>query len=352
MRMAITARGITKRYGQTAALRGVDLDVPAGTILGLLGPNGAGKTTMVRILATLERPDNGHALVDGFDVVRQARQVRPRIGLTGQFCAVDEDISGRENLYMVARLLGRRPRAAKARAGELLEEFGLTSVAGKSSRKYSGGMRRRLDLAMSLVGDPSVVYLDEPTTGLDPHSRNDFWDRIRSLAGRGVTILLTTQYMEEAEALADTVTVLRDGRIIASGPPAELRARVGGQVLHIRPACPADRVAVVAALVAAGLEPTNRPAVATAAADTALATTALATTELANTELASTQDDAVVRLPIIEEQQLTRALRVLAGCGVAIAAIDTRVPSLDEVFLTLTGPALDDRELNWDKEPA
>jgi oleandomycin transport system ATP-binding protein len=341
MRMAITARGITKRYGQTAALRGVDLDVPAGTILGLLGPNGAGKTTMVRILATLERPDNGHALVDGFDVVRQARQVRPRIGLTGQFCAVDEDISGRENLYMVARLLGRRPRAAKARAAELLEDFGLTSVARKSARKYSGGMRRRLDLAMSLVGDPSVVYLDEPTTGLDPQSRNDFWELIRSLAGRGVTILLTTQHMEEAEALADMVTVLRDGRIVASGPPAELRARVGGQVLHIRPACPADRVAVVAALIAAGLEPADQPAVA-----------AVADTPLASTGLASTEDDAVVRLPIIEEQQLTRALRVLAGCGVAIAAIDTRVPSLDEVFLTLTGPALGDRELNWDKEPA
>jgi oleandomycin transport system ATP-binding protein len=336
MRMAITARGITKRYGQTAALRGVDLDVPAGTILGLLGPNGAGKTTMVRILATLERPDNGHALVDGFDVVRQARQVRPRIGLTGQFCAVDEDISGRENLYMVARLLGRRPRAAKARAAELLEDFGLTSVARKSARKYSGGMRRRLDLAMSLVGDPSVVYLDEPTTGLDPQSRNDFWELIRSLAGRGVTILLTTQHMEEAEALADMVTVLRDGRIIASGSPAELRARVGGQVLHIRPACPADRVAVVAALIAAGLEPADGSVVA----------------PVAGTGLASTEDDAVVRLPIIEEQQLTRALRVLAGCGVAIAGIDTRVPSLDEVFLTLTGPALGDRELNWDKEPA
>jgi oleandomycin transport system ATP-binding protein len=334
MRMAITARGITKRYGQTAALRGVDLDVPAGSIMGLLGPNGAGKTTMVRILATLERPDTGQALVDGCDVVRQARQVRPRIGLTGQFCAVDEDISGRENLYMVARLLGRRPRAARARAAELLADFGLTSVAGRSARKYSGGMRRRLDLAMSLVGDPSVVFLDEPTTGLDPRSRNDFWALIRSLAGRGVTILLTTQYMEEAEALADLVTVLRDGQVIASGRPADLRARVGGQVLHLRPAGPADRVTVTAALIAAGLEPVDPPAGPASEDDTVPC------------------DPGPIRLPIVEDEQLTRALRVLAGCGAAIAAIDTRVPSLDEVFLTLTGPAPADRELDWDKEPA
>ena len=359
MRVAIEARGITKKFGQTHALRGVDLEVPEGTILGLLGPNGAGKTTMVRILATLERPDSGYAVVDGCDVQREARTVRRRIGLTGQFAAVDEDISGKENLYLIGRLLNLSGRQARARAAELLEQFGLTKVAGKSAHGYSGGMRRRLDLAMSLVGEPRVLYLDEPTTGLDPRSRNDFWALIRSLTGQGVTILLTTQYMEEAEALADSVTVLRDGQVIAAGPPGELRARVGGQVLHVRPADPANLPVIAAALAGTAMAGTAMAGTAmagtamaragmagagtagagmagTAMTETAMAGPGTTGTGLACAGLAPRIEADTVALPVAEDWQLTRALRAVSGTGVAIASVETRVPSLDEVFLTLT----------------
>lgn len=340
MRTAIEVTGVTKRYGQTQALRSVDLDVAEGTIVGLLGPNGAGKTTMVRILSTLERPDEGRVTIEGLDVVREARQVRQRIGLTGQFSAVDEDISGRENLYMIGRLLNQNHRQARARADDMLERFGLAGVAGKSARKYSGGMRRRLDLALSLMGDPRVLYLDEPTTGLDPHSRNAFWDLITTLAARGTTILLTTQYMEEADALADKVTVLCGGRVIATGAPSELRARVGGRVLHIQPARPSDRLAVAAALARAGLNPVP------------LGTEGGGTGGGVSSPEEADDGDAMVRLPIVDESQLTYALQALTSSGASIAAIDTRVPSLDEVFLILTGQHAAGTELARDKEPA
>lgn len=303
---AIQVEGIVKSFGNVPALRGVDLEVPPGTVLGLLGPNGAGKTTMVRILATLERPEAGRALVNGHDVVRDAGAVRRIIGLTGQFVAVDEEISGRENLYMVGRLFNLSPRRARARADELLEQFGLTEAAGRNTRGYSGGMRRRLDLAASLVGRPRVLYLDEPTTGLDPRSRNAVWALVRSMTGEGVTVVLTTQYMEEAEALADEVSVLHHGEIIVSGTPLQLRAQVGGQVLHVRPADPVDLPQVARVLNGIGA----------AAAHVA---------------------DGQVRVPVTGEHELDRAFRALVAAGVRIAAVDTRSPSLDEVFLSLTG---------------
>lgn len=309
-RTVIEAAGLVKHFGGTHALRGLDLRVEAGTVLGLLGPNGAGKTTLIRILSTLERPDGGYARVDGCDVVRQSRRVRRAIGLTGQYTAVDEDISGRENLYMVARLLNLRPRDARARADELLRRFDLVEAARRPASGYSGGMRRRLDLAASLVGRPSVLFLDEPTTGLDPHSRNALWRMVRAMVDEGVTVLLTTQYMDEAEALADTVAVMRSGRVIASGPTAELCARVGGRLLQVRPADPRDLAVLVEALTRADLRPVT----------------------------GGEDGGAVLRVPIGDDRVLSRALAVVTGCGLPVSDVVTRVPSLDEVFLRLTGP--------------
>ncbi|MES5816905.1 ATP-binding cassette domain-containing protein [Streptomyces sp. RG80] len=304
----ILVDGVAKSFRETPALRQVNLEVSAGTVFGLLGPNGAGKTTLVRILTTLEQPDAGRALVDGHDVVRQARQVRRTIGLTGQYVAVDEEISGQENLYLVGRLLNLRPKRARARADELLEQFGLADAATRTTKGYSGGMRRRLDLAASLVGEPRVLFLDEPTTGLDPRSRNALWEIVRSMADQGVTVLLTTQYMDEAEALADTVAVLDHGEIIERGSPAELRSRVGGQVLYVRPLHEADTPEVVRVLAGVGV------------------TTAVPKVEA-----------GMVRLPLSGELELNLAIRALGTTQVPVAAIETRVPSLDEVFLTLTG---------------
>lgn len=307
--IAIDATGLVKNFGDTHALRGLDLRVEAGTILGLLGPNGAGKTTLIRILATLERPDDGHAHVSGYDVVRQPRHVRRRIGLTGQYTAVDEDISGRENLYMVARLLNLSPRRAWARADEILERFDLTRAAGRSAGGYSGGMRRRLDLAASLIGQPGVLFLDEPTTGLDPHSRSALWAMVRTMVDEGVTVLLTTQYMDEAEALADRVAVMRSGRVIASGSTQELCARVGGRIMHIRPSFSEDLPALEDAMAAAGLRTAPR----------------------------QSGGAPALRVPIADDRTLSRALEALTGTGLMLAEVATRVPSLDEVFLELTG---------------
>lgn len=244
MSYAIQVEGLVKSFGATTALQGVDLEARTGTVLGVLGPNGAGKTTAVRILATLLRPDAGRAQVGGYDLVRQAHQVRQLIGLTGQYAAIDEKLTGMENLVMIGRLLGLPGGAAKRRAGELLEQFGLTEAAGRKASGYSGGMRRRLDLAASLVGKPGLLYLDEPTTGLDPHSRGDLWGTVRGLVAEGTTVLLTTQYLDEADQLADDIAVIDHGTVIANGTPQELKTKIGGQVLDVRPAAAAELPAV------------------------------------------------------------------------------------------------------------
>src|SRR6266498_2594344 len=237
---SIWAEGLSKRFGDTRALAGVDLAVPTGSVLGLLGPNGAGKTTAVRVLATLLRPDEGRAAVGGYDVLREAHQVRQLVGLTGQYAAVDENLTGTENLLLIGRLLGLSRREARRRAGELLDDFGLSDAADRATKTYSGGMRRRLDLAASLVGRPRILFLDEPTTGLDPRARLELWTIVRGLVRSGSTVLLTTQYLDEADALADNIAVIDHGKVIATGTPDELKAKTGAQTLAVRPAEPAD----------------------------------------------------------------------------------------------------------------
>ncbi|MFI1967878.1 daunorubicin/doxorubicin resistance ABC transporter ATP-binding protein DrrA [Streptomyces cinnamoneus] len=308
---AVEVRGLVKHFGKTKALDGVDLDVREGTVLGVLGPNGAGKTTLVRCLSTLLRPDAGTAVVAGYDVVAQPRQLRRVIGLTGQYASVDEKLAGRENLYMIGRLLDLSRKEAWRRADEMLERFSLTDAAKRPAGQYSGGMRRRLDLAASMIGRPAVLYLDEPTTGLDPRTRNEVWTEVQRMVGEGSTVLLTTQYMEEAEQLADELTVIDRGRVIARGRVEELKAKVGGRTLQIRPADPAELARMVGALAQAGLD-----GVAGASADEA---------------------EGVVRVPIVSDEQLTAVVGLLGERGFKLAGIDTHLPSLDEVFLAVTG---------------
>ncbi|MFJ7911064.1 ATP-binding cassette domain-containing protein [Kitasatospora sp. NPDC096204] len=305
---AVEVHGIVKHFGETKALDGVDLTVREGTVLGVLGPNGAGKTTLVRILSTLIKPDAGTAYVGGYDVLRQPKQLRRTIGLTGQYASVDELLSGYENLYLIGRLLDLSRRDAKARATELLERFSLTEAAKRTAKTYSGGMRRRLDLAASMIGRPRVLYLDEPTTGLDPRTRNEVWDEVQRMVAEGTTVLLTTQYMEEAEQLANELTVIDRGRVIANGAVSELKAKVGGQTLQVRPARPAELPDMAHCLRDIGI--TN----ATVSTDTGL-----------------------LAVPITDDAQLTAVIGVLGTRGFAIAGIDTKVPSLDEVFLAITG---------------
>ncbi|MDQ0943941.1 ATP-binding cassette domain-containing protein [Streptomyces sp. V1I1] len=307
---AVEVRGLVKNYGETKALDGVDLDVREGTVVGVLGPNGAGKTTLVRCLSTLVVPDAGHAVVAGYDVVRQPRQLRRTIGLTGQYASVDEKLSGWENLYMIGRLLDLSRKDARRRADEMLERFSLTEAAKRPAMQYSGGMRRRLDLAASMIGSPAVLFLDEPTTGLDPRTRNEVWDEVRRMVADGATVLLTTQYMEEAEQLASELTVIDRGRVIANGRVDELKAKVGGRTLQIRPSDPAQLSAMAAAVADAGLD------------------------GLAGAH--AVPDEGLLYVPILSDEQLTAVVGLLGVRGFGIAHIGTHLPSLDEVFLAIT----------------
>ncbi|HXP57184.1 MAG TPA: ATP-binding cassette domain-containing protein [Streptosporangiaceae bacterium] len=307
---AIRADGLVKNFGETKALAGLSLAVPRGSVFGLLGPNGAGKTTCVRVFATLLRPDGGHAEVLGFDVVKEAGQVRERIGLTGQYAALDDYLSGRANLVMIGQLGRLTGREAKRRADDLLERFDLTGAAGRAVKTYSGGMRRRLDLAASLIGRPEVLFLDEPTTGLDPRSRAVMWDIIRELAAEGTTLLLTTQYLEEADQLAGRVAVIDTGTVIAQGTPDELKEAVGGERVEITliPGADLDKAAAALTVYTAG------PVRADAAAR---------------------RLDA----PITASGSgiTTRIVRALDDVGIEVDRIGVRRPSLDDVFLNLTG---------------
>ncbi|MFG2000782.1 ATP-binding cassette domain-containing protein [Spirillospora sp. NPDC048911] len=305
---AVVAEGLRKRYGDTQALDGVDITVPAGTVHGVLGPNGAGKTTLVRVLTTLTRPDSGRAEVAGHDVGRQAAKVRSRIGLVGQHAAVDEVLGGRQNLVMFGRLYHLDTRTARRRADELLERFRLRDAAAKPVATYSGGMRRRLDLAASMILAPPVLFLDEPTTGLDPRSRIEVWDAVRALVGGGTTVLLTTQYLEEADQLAGDISVVDHGRIIASGTPAQLKSRLGG-----------DRLDVVVR----------------DAPDLAKAAEIIGRIGGRGADVHA--DTRRIDAPVTERvAALTEAVRALADAGIAVEDIGLRRPTLDEVFLHLT----------------
>ncbi|MGW6966276.1 ATP-binding cassette domain-containing protein [Streptomyces zaomyceticus] len=300
---AVLSEGLQKRYGEVHALRGLDLAVPEGSVCGILGPNGAGKTTAVRVLTTLVTPDAGSARVAGHDVVRDPAGVRKRIAVTGQYASVDGDLTGAENLRLFARLL----RAPRARADELLEQFGLTAAAGRPARTYSGGMRRRLDLAASLLVPPRVLFLDEPTTGLDPHSRNGIWDAVRGLASEGTTVLLTTQYLEEADQLADDIVLVDEGRAAERGTPAELKALVGSYA-EVVVAAPSTLEAAAAVL--------DRLTGSAPVLDTDRRTVGAVTT------------DTTLTLP--------RIVREIDAAGVLIVDASLRPPTLDEVFLRLT----------------
>jgi oleandomycin transport system ATP-binding protein len=308
--LAIEAIGLRKRFGATQALDGIDLAARRGTVLGVLGPNGAGKTTAVRILATLLRPDSGIARVHGVDVLRDPERVRRMIGLTGQYASVDEDLTGIQNLVLIGRLLDLSAKEARARADELLQWFDLTAAAHRPAKTYSGGMRRRLDLAAGLVGRPSVIFLDEPTTGLDPAKREDMWEVVRSLVGDGATVLLTTQYLEEADALADEISVIDSGRVIAHDTPDGLKRVAGGRTLLVRPTDP-DRLEDTVRLL--GELSGHRP------------------------EATLRGSQATASVPVDDEAVLTAAVARLATEGIAVTELSLHLPSLDEVFFTLTG---------------
>jgi ABC-2 type transport system ATP-binding protein len=305
--LMIEAEGLTKRYGDTIALAGIDLQVPAGSILGVLGPNGAGKTTAVRILTTLSWPDSGQARVAGYDVVREAAAVQRNIGVTAQDATVDEMLTGRQNLVMVGRLSGLRRSQARARAAELLGQFDLTDAADRILKQYSGGMRRRLDLAAGLMTRPPVLFLDEPTTGLDPVSRLRMWNVIRELVADGVTLLLTTQYLDEADELADQIVVIDHGHVIAGGAPAELKAETGGARLEVTlseadPGAPAALEPFVAGPVQIS------------------------------------QDGRRLRAPVRSGGGLaTTVVRALDAAGITVDDVEVHQPSLDDVFFALTG---------------
>ena len=306
--LAIEAVGLVKAFGSTRALDGIDLAVRRGSIYGLLGPNGAGKTTMVRLLATLLKPDAGTARVLGHDVVREAEEVRRRISLTGQFASVDEDLTGYENLVLLARLLGFPRKHAKARAAELLAAFELTEATNRQVKNFSGGMRRRLDIAASIIRTPDLLFLDEPTTGLDPRSRGQVWEIIRTLVSGGATVLLTTQYLEEADQLADRIAVIDHGRLIAEGTSAELKASVGQGVLHVRLVDPSRREAARQALAERLGAPVHLEA-----------------------------DPRALAAQLADPNRAAAGLAALAASGIAVSDFSLGQPSLDEVFFALTG---------------
>jgi ABC-2 type transport system ATP-binding protein len=308
MSIAIETRGLAKRFGKTRALESIDLQVRRGSVYGLLGPNGAGKTTTVRILATLLRPDGGSATVLGHDVEREAEAVRRKVSLTGQYASVDEDLTGTENLVLVGRLLGLTWRAARARAAELLEAFDLADAAGRQVETYSGGMRRRIDIAASLVAVPEILFLDEPTTGLDPRGRNQVWDLVRRIAAEGTTVLLTTQYLDEADRLAERLAVIEHGRVIAEGTSRDLKASVGSNALHVRLAS-ADQSSrareLIARVLGDGLLPQNDP--------------------------------TTIAARLTSARQAADVLAALSAAQVDVAELSVGTPTLDEVFLALTG---------------
>ena len=313
---AIEASGLVKDFGDTRAVDGVDLAVPQGAVYGVLGPNGAGKTTTIRMLATLLRPDAGSARVLGHDIVTEADAVRSLVSLTGQLASVDEDLTGRENLILMARLLGYRRERAKGRAAELLEAFGLEDAAARQVKNFSGGMRRRLDIAASIVVTPRLIFLDEPTTGLDPRSRNQVWDIIRALVAQGTTVLLCTQYLDEADQLAERIAVIDHGTVIAEGTPGQLKASVGQSTLHVRLLDPEQR-GEAERLLARALD--------------------------APVHLES--DPAALSVPVNGAELASDAIAELVGTSVTVADFSLGQPSLDEVFLALTGhPAEDSAE--------
>ena len=306
--LAIEATGLVKTFGDTRAVDGVDLSVQRGAVYGVLGPNGAGKTTTIRMLATLLRPDAGSARVLGRDIVSEADEVRGLVSLTGQLASVDDDLTGRENLILLGRLLGYRSRDARSRADDLLGAFGLEDAAGRLVKNYSGGMRRRLDIAASIVVTPELMFLDEPTTGLDPRSRNQVWDIVRALVAQGTTVLLCTQYLDEADQLADRIAVIDRGRVIAEGTPGRLKSSVGQGALRVRL-----------------LDPEQRPEAAS------LLSRVLAA------EPHLEPDPAALSVPVADADRASDALGELSRAGVELAGFALAQPSLDEVFLALTG---------------
>jgi ABC-2 type transport system ATP-binding protein len=307
----IQVKGLVKSYGDVRAVDGVSFEVEAGTVFGLLGPNGAGKTTTVRVLTTLQSPDAGEIEVAGVDAVADAAVLRARIGLAGQYAAVDDVLTGEENLVMVGRLYGMSRREAKARSAELMKRFALEDAAKRVVKGYSGGMRRRLDLAAALVARPPVLFLDEPTTGLDPRSRLDLWEMIEELTGGGTTVLLTTQYLDEADRLADDIAVIDHGRVIAQGSPAELKQRVGGERLEVRLEDPAQAPQAVDAL-----------------------------DELSD-ERAVAEESQVTLAIRRRNGTIVKAVQRLGAAGVGVEDIGLRTPTMDDVFLSLTGKVAD-----------
>jgi daunorubicin/doxorubicin transport system ATP-binding protein len=312
--LAIETAGLVKVFGENRAVDGIDLAVPAGSVYGVLGPNGAGKTTAVRMLATLLRPDGGEARVFGHDVLRDADAVRRRVSLTGQFASVDEDLTGTENLVLLGRLLGHRKLAARERAANLLAAFGLSDAADRQVKNYSGGMRRRLDIAASILRTPDVLFLDEPTTGLDPRSRNQVWDIIRIIVAQGTTVLLTTQYLDEADQLASRIAVIDHGKVIAEGTPGELKASVGAGAVHVRlrdAAQRPDAITLLRAVLDVNVVPDPDPVALTA-------------------QLSGKDSDREAA------EQASRALAELARAGITVDNFALGQPTLDEVFLALT----------------